>query len=121
MKHLKIYEYYTTQEESVYWRINTKSLEHILLSLKKIGLTPEDEIYDNIVNTFKDENFREIDDEFFYIGRGLDEYNTDYWYWSYNINNFKNQSSSRIKNQKFEFKGLIKIEDWELAADKYNL
>lgn len=119
MKYIKLYE--NSNKKSEYWRINTKSLAHILLSLKKIGLSTDDNIYKDIFYTFKNDNFNEVYKEFFYIGRGLDVYNDDYWYWSYSINNFKNQSTNMLTNNKFEFQGVVKIENWELAADKYNL
>jgi hypothetical protein len=121
MNHLKLFEGFEYGEESQYWKISTKSLDYILLSLKKIGLDSDDFIYLDIYTYFQKEDFNAIYYGYFYIGRGLDTFGVFYWYWSYSISSFKGKRSNELNGDKYKYKGLIKIEDWELAANKYNL
>lgn len=118
-------KYIKTFEEKVngrYWRINCKSPQYISLSLKKIGLIPDDQIYNDIMN---DENFipkiaimRSVHRwhpgkiDYFYICNGISDIGEEYWYYSVSLNQFKNV---------YKYMGQVKIEDFELSADKFNL
>jgi len=127
MNHLKLFEGFLStkatyeEEGSVYWKISTKSLAYILLSLEKIGLDSDDMIYIDVYTNFQKEDFNAIYYGNFYIGRGLDTFGVFYWYWSYDVYSFKGKRSNEMGGDKYKYKGLIKIEDWELAANKYNL
>jgi hypothetical protein len=111
----KIFEEVFT--EQVYWRIEPKSEEYILASLKKIGVNIE--LYDNVKKNevyFMIKNHRPI-----YVARGYDKGDKVNWF-------FYSYSFQEFKNDKMKFMGALKltkkdIEEFRLTSqmDKYNL
>jgi len=110
MKYIRLFEEIVSGS---YWRINCKSPQYISLSLKKIGLTPDDQIYKDIMN---DQIFnldkKIFHSDYFYISHGGGKINGYHWYYSINLSQFKNI---------YKYKGQVKIDDFELDTDKYNL
>lgn len=108
MKYIKTYEDVFTEE--IYWRIEPKSEEYILASLKKIGVNIE--LYDNVKDKemkFMIENHRPI-----YVARGYDKGDKINWF-------FFSYSNDEFKRDKMKFMGKVKPEKWEISSDKYNL
>jgi len=107
MKYIRLFE---EKVNGNYWRINCKSPQYISLSLKKIGLTPDNEIYQDIMN---DKNFGlyTFQSNYFYICNGYCS-TGNWWYYSTNLSQFKNV---------YKYQGQVKIDDFELDTDKYNL
>ena len=109
MKYIKKYE--GLIDDGIYWRINGKSIDYIKISLFKIGLSKEDSIFNSIMN--KEANYLVENNKYLYIGLGYDKSNnTKNWWYSYNLYQFKNQ---------YNYKGQIKVSDYEIDAEKYNL
>jgi len=121
MKHIKLFEEIVS---GYYWRINCKSPQYIELSLKKIGLTPNDQIYKNIMieqvfdiiahplSTTYTRSIKPVHSDYFYISHGGGKINGYHWYYSVNLSRFKNI---------YKYMGQVVIDDFELEADKYNL
>jgi hypothetical protein len=107
MKYLKTFE---AKENGEYWRINCTSITHISVALKKLGLTPEDQTYYDIIKN--EDNFVKYQFTHFYISKGITSMNEIFWDYSIDVNSFKG---------KYKYNGIIKVEDWEVDADKYNL
>ncbi len=111
----KIFEEVFTNE--VYWRIEPKSEDYILASLKKIGVNIE--LYNNVKDKeveFMIKNHRPI-----YVARGYDKGSKVNWF-------FYSYSFQEFKSEKMKFMGALKltkkdIEDYRLTtqANKYNL
>ena len=109
MKYIKFFE--ALEKNSEYWRIDCKSMPHILVSLEKIGLSKDEQIYQDIINS-DSEYFIKYNITHFYIMKGLNKYNEEYWYFSTNLEQFKGKA---------KYNGRVKVEKWELNAYKYNL
>lgn len=96
--------------EEVYWRIEPKSEEYILASLKKIGVNIE--LYNHIKDKeikFMVENHRPI-----YVARGYDKGDKVNWFFfKYDFHEFR--------SDKMKYMGKVKPESWEIDSIKYNL
>lgn len=90
-----------------YWKIRTYSKDYIELSLQKIGFSPNDEIYQEILDDpyVKSHNF-------LYILRSKTFMKEDMFLYSFYINQFKGL---------YEYMGEVKIPKYELNAKKYNI
>lgn len=108
MKYIKTFE--QLEKNSEYWRIDCKSLPYILVSLEKIGIPKDEQIYKDVMN--ESEKLLEWNISYFYIMKGLTDYNEEYWYFSTNIMQFKGKA---------KYNGRVKVDKWELSAYKYNI
>lgn len=112
MKYLKTFEIsYPSSlinlDYNVYWRIECKS-SSIVVSLKKIGLTPDEQCYDDIIRDFK---LGRLFDHI-YIGKGITDDNDFWWFYTSNISEFKGE---------FKFMGKVKVSKIEIDTDKFNI
>ena len=112
MKYLKTFEIKfpssLATNYNVYWRIECKSLPYIIVSLKKIGLPPDEQCYNDIIRDFK--NDRLLDH--IYIGKGINDNGEFWWFYTVNISEFKGE---------FRFLGKVKVSKVEISADKFNI
>ena len=116
MKYIKTYEAKNFRiekswlESVPYWRVNTKQPAYSI-ALKKLGMTPND--ISEWSDMFKDEDFRNKHEKWIkwiYLYLNTTNNGIPYWYWS-----------EQDDGDPAFFQGDIKVEDWEIDADKYNL
>jgi len=111
MKYLKTFESKENEGRfGEYWHINCKSTPYILVSLSKIGLTPEDDLYKYMSDREADFLMKHLVD-YFYVAKHITGMNEIYW----------DFSTGREYKDKLKYNGVVKVKDWELDAFKYNL
>ena len=109
MKFLKTFE---EKQNGEYWRIDCTSLTHIKLALLKIGVTPNEQIFNDILDDPNIDSNRENYMTHFYIMKGLTIHGEVYWFYSFNNKQFQGR---------YKYNGKVKITDLEVKADKYNI
>jgi len=107
MKYIKLFEEVT---ERLYWEVNTRQ-PYFELSLKKIGVSPEDT--KELLQIFNDDG---DEDDWILLFRDYDDEDDKYaWEWS----SVTYEVPTTWGNPKFM--GKIVIEDWEVDANRYNV
>jgi hypothetical protein len=103
--------------EEVYWRIEPKSEEYILASLKKIGVNIE--LYNNVKD--KEIKFMIENNSPIYVARGYDKGSKSNWY-------FYTYGYQEFKNDHMKYIGILKLSKNEIKdfiiksqAKKFNL
>jgi len=116
MKHIKIFEQNiadTSRFIDKYWRIDLNSQDELIVALEKLGLTPKDNVYQDILDYFTEfDTHSAFYFNCFYIMKGVSMYGEDYWYYSVDLSHFKGRC---------QYMGKVKVEDYEVKAWKYNL
>jgi len=110
VKYLKTFEQNIAIDK--YWRIDFNSIDELVVALEKLGLTSEDNIYNNIIHDYKEYTDRHVGMKYIYIMKAISSMNEDYWYYSTLLPQFKGRA---------KYMGRVKVEDYEVNARKYNL
>jgi len=120
--YIKTFEIAKQKPGFYYWRLDNKSITHISLSLLKIGLTEDDQCYNDIMN--KEAEYVVKHNRAFYVGRGINDLEPwkapptlksedDFFYfYSYNLDEFKGE---------FKYLGHLYITKQDIQTQKYNL
>ena len=117
MKYIKTYE---KIDSNIYYFIPYVDKALIIMAIKKLKTT--DRTKDKILNAGF---FSEIKkDTFIRDGIGLFiriKSNGDFSYWPCDKNNTKTKAIDHYNSSGFVYGGKVELEDWEIAANKYNL
>jgi len=133
MKHLKTYE---STNDKMFWKIQPTSKHYLELALNKISICDKQFIHQQMLRDFDD--LPEVDDEqfsylpddirygngswmfkndrTFFVGKNFNFNDTHTQLFNYTIND-----SAKYVNSGFDYKGEVRVHDYELDAKKYNL
>lgn len=117
MKYIKTFEIAKQKPGFYYWRLDNSSVTHISLSLLKIGLTTDDQCYNDVMN--RESEYIVKNKRSFYVGRGIIDEDSHvslpdnfFYFYSYNFNEFKGE---------FKYLGHIYVTKQDIQVNKYNL